>query len=52
MTLWDAFAALGRMFAVVAAIKAAGGKGQIRTMIRASADGQDLGEFPFVTITI
>ena len=52
MSTFEWLAAAFRLFAVVAAIKAAGGKGQVRTTIHAVADGQDLGEFPFVTITI
>ncbi len=52
MSWWEAFAAAFRLFSVVAAMKAAGLHGQIRTAIHAVQDGNDLGEFPFITITI
>lgn len=52
MQLYEWLSAAFKLFAVVAAIKAAGGAGRIQTTIHAKADGQDLGEFPFITITI
>ncbi len=52
MNTFEWIAAAFRIFAVVAAIKAAGGRGQVRTTLHAVADGQDLGEFPFITITV
>lgn len=52
MKWWEALAAAFRLVSVVAAIKAAGGSGQVRTTIHAVADGTDLGEFPFITITL